>query len=314
MTEFAWKHMEQHGWVKGEGLGRSGQGMVDALKPKLKFDQAGMGLDRAAEFEFQWWDHVFNSAAQGVTVNESKGEVTVEFKADKSEISSKKMRRRMQKEIRNKLYSHFVKSGTMEGGKFTQEENDNCFEEVKDLSKIKTMTDEQLVKACGGRTAHKGARYGHNMSAKLKRIEDAENKYMEELLASQKDKELKKKEATAKKAKEVEARLNASIPSTAETISQPEVRKKKKKKKSSKEKEDLPEPEVEKELSPSPEVAVNSETPKKSKKRKRGKEIEISEPSNIQSEDVPQNLENINNDVEMKSKKSKKKKKCTLLD
>ena len=25
---------------------RSGQGMVDALKPKLKFDSAGMGLNR----------------------------------------------------------------------------------------------------------------------------------------------------------------------------------------------------------------------------------------------------------------------------
>jgi hypothetical protein len=27
----------------GQGLGRHSQGMVDALKPKLKFDQAGIG-------------------------------------------------------------------------------------------------------------------------------------------------------------------------------------------------------------------------------------------------------------------------------
>ena len=27
---------------------------------------------RKEEFEFHWWDHVFNSAAQGITVDESK--------------------------------------------------------------------------------------------------------------------------------------------------------------------------------------------------------------------------------------------------
>jgi hypothetical protein len=29
--------------LAGQGLGRHSQGMVDALKPKLKFDQAGIG-------------------------------------------------------------------------------------------------------------------------------------------------------------------------------------------------------------------------------------------------------------------------------
>jgi len=311
MTEFAWRHMEQHGWVKGQGLGRSKQGIVDALKPKMKFDQAGMGLDRAAEFEFQWWDHVFNTAAKGVTVNESKGEVTVEFKADKSEISSKKIRRRMQKEIRSKLYSHFVKSGTLEGGKMNEEEHDNGVEEVKDLSKIKTMTDEQLVEACGGRTAHKGARYGHNMSAKLKRIQESESLYLEKLLASQKEKELRKKEATAKKEKDAAAaRLSAVVQSVPETVPEPDLKKKKKKKKSSsKEKEDLPEPEAENEPLSEP---VATETKKKSKKRKREKEL--ADAINIQPENNPQNLEDINNEAVKKPKKSKKKKKCKVED
>merc|ERR1711892_889117 len=48
-----------------------------------------------------------------------------------------------------------------------------------DLSKLKELTDEELVAACGGRTAHKGGRHGHKMTAKLDRIAEAEREYME---------------------------------------------------------------------------------------------------------------------------------------
>jgi len=193
--DFAWGHMQRQGWKKGQGLGRKGQGITDALKPKLKFDQSGVGHSMKEEFEFHWWDHVFNSAAQGITVDESKGEVTVEFKTDKSEVSNKKLRRKMQKEIRNKLYANFVKSGTLQGGKYSaEEEKDVTFTEVKDLSKIKTLTDDELVKACGGRTAHKGARHGQKMTAKLARVAESERLYMEQLQAQLKEKETKKQE------------------------------------------------------------------------------------------------------------------------
>ena len=42
-TDFAYTHMEGLGWSKGKGLGKQEQGIVDALKPKLKFDQTGVG-------------------------------------------------------------------------------------------------------------------------------------------------------------------------------------------------------------------------------------------------------------------------------
>merc|ERR1712059_175162 len=177
-------HMETKGWTSGEGLGRHGQGITDAIKPKLKFDQCGMGHNRADEFEFHWWDHVFNKAAKSVKVDDSKGEVKVDFNSDKSELSTKKIRKKAQKEMKQKLYSNFVKSGTMTDGKFKEEDSKeigNNFVEDKDLSKIRTLTDEELVKACGGRTAHKGSRHGHKMNAKLLRIEEAERQYMENM-------------------------------------------------------------------------------------------------------------------------------------
>merc|ERR1719147_695072 len=124
--------MQGKGWVQGEGLGKYGQGITDAIKPKLKFDQAGIGHNKAEEFEFQWWDHVFNKAAKTVKVEEDG-------------------------------------------------EAENDYVEDKDLSKIRTLTDEELVKACGGRTAHKGGRHGLKMNAKLARIEEAEREYMENM-------------------------------------------------------------------------------------------------------------------------------------
>merc|ERR1719397_2277919 len=58
------------------------------------------------------------------------------------------------------------------------EKGDSGFVEDKDLSLLRTLTDDELVKACGGRTAHKGGRHGHRMNAKLARIEKAETEYM----------------------------------------------------------------------------------------------------------------------------------------
>merc|ERR1712138_362927 len=49
----------------------------------------------------------------------------------------------------------------------------------KDLSKIKELSDDQLVAACGGMTAHKGGRHGLNMKAKLDRIAEAEREFLE---------------------------------------------------------------------------------------------------------------------------------------
>ena len=92
------------------------------------------------------------------------------------------MRRKARKEIRNKLYSNFVKSGTLTGGKMEVEEKDeDGVVEVKDLSKLKELTDDELVAACGGRTAHKGSRHGLKMTAKLDRIAEAEREYHGEI-------------------------------------------------------------------------------------------------------------------------------------
>merc|ERR1712112_199299 len=109
-----------------------------------------------------------------------------DFNSSKNELSTKKIRKKAEKamktEVKTKLYSNFVKSGTLTGGKMEETATKETeFVEDTDLSKIRTLTDEELVKACGGRTAHKGGRHGHKMNAKLARIEQAEREYMENM-------------------------------------------------------------------------------------------------------------------------------------
>merc|ERR1711953_1312879 len=84
------------------------------------------------------------------------------------------------------------------------------------------MGDEELVKACGGRTAHKGGRHGHQMNAKLARIERAEAEYME-------NHKLKEKEAKSVVEKDVSSRLGEGEASVEDANT--EVKKKKKRKK-----------------------------------------------------------------------------------
>merc|ERR1712066_1138924 len=110
------------------------------------------------------------------------------------------------------------------GGKMEEEDgHDDAIVEVKDLSKLKELTDEELVAACGGRTAHKGSRHGHKMTAKLDRIAEAEREYME--------KYNKKMQET--KGEKQRSQLPENITQHLEEDSSSQEKKKKKKKKRS---------------------------------------------------------------------------------
>jgi hypothetical protein len=61
-----------------EGLGHHGQGIRDVIKPKLKFEQSGVWHNIGDEFEFHWWDHVFNKAAKPKTVKDKEGDAMLD--------------------------------------------------------------------------------------------------------------------------------------------------------------------------------------------------------------------------------------------
>lgn len=114
-------------------------------------------------------------------------------------------------------YGNFLKSATLLANVGKEEEIDGHVStndiEIKPFT---VMSDEDLFKACDGRTAHKGARHGLNMTGKLQRIAEQEK----ELLARMKEKQNKHdvfREPQAKKQKKNPlAELNSSIEETSD--------------------------------------------------------------------------------------------------
>ncbi|XP_043252413.1 G patch domain-containing protein 4 [Colletes gigas] len=174
MADFAKTQLMKYGWTEGKGLGKNESGITEALKPKLKFDTSGIG--HKDEDWNEWWETGFNNAAnnivvksqiRGVSISVSKKNMTGEH--SKRDLDEMKCRY-------TKNYRNFLKTSTLLNGNLVNEDNSNMLE-IENIKKDIThipLTDEELFKVCGGRTAHKGARHGLTLNGKLKRIAQQE--------------------------------------------------------------------------------------------------------------------------------------------
>ncbi|XP_068109632.1 G patch domain-containing protein 4 [Hyperolius riggenbachi] len=197
---FAEELLQRHGWTEGKGLGKRENGISEAIKVKVKCDTAGVGHNSAEQFTFHWWDHVFNKTASSISVEPDQDGVQVKkVKEDDPTVTNKKPRKAFTN--RNMLYGRFIKSATLLSGgekpvekESSSESSDSSEDEDEklDLSSTTKLTDEDLMKICGGRTAHKGARHGLKMSAKLSRIEEQERAFLEKYRKKEPKKEAAK--------------------------------------------------------------------------------------------------------------------------
>ncbi|NXJ57311.1 GPTC4 protein, partial [Spizaetus tyrannus] len=166
----------------GQGLGKREDGIAEAIRVKVKCGTAGVGHDAAEPFSFHWWDHIFNRAAANIAVEAGQHGISMKTISEQGvRISNKKPRKASS--AGSMLYGRFVKSATLTacGEEFTKlpSGSESSEEEEKlDLSSARRLTDEELMRACGGRTAHKGARHGLTMSAKLARLEEQERAFL----------------------------------------------------------------------------------------------------------------------------------------
>ncbi|XP_031135483.2 G patch domain-containing protein 4 [Sander lucioperca] len=187
--KFAEQQLLRHGWEHGKGLGRGENGISEAIKVKVKCGKGGVGHKEGEQFTFHWWDHVFNKASSGLQVESDQNGIqlkkTMEQDEEDGMISNKKPRKATL--AKAKLYGCFVKSATLLSGqeqpepKSSSSDDSSSSEEEDqklDLSSTTKLSDADLMKACGGRTAHKGARHGLTMSAKLARLEQQEAEFM----------------------------------------------------------------------------------------------------------------------------------------
>lgn len=279
-SRFAQKELKKFGWKEGSGLGKNENGMKEAIKVKIKNDSHGVGHNRGDEFTFHWWDHVFNKAASSIVVESTQEGVSVKAAKESVGVSTKKARTYDNKAM---LYGQFVKGATLDNNqevKSEGEEEDTS--EVteyleEDRQTLQKLPDEEILKICGGMTAHKGARHGLKLNGKLERIQEQERLLLE--------KWKKQKGSNSVMDKSERSSLNAKTDTTEnEDVNRECVKTKKKKKKRDKY-EDAEK--ISQNQSPdcddSQEIQNDKSDVKKEKKRKR-RNIELGHESDIDHE------------------------------
>lgn len=280
-SRFAQKELKKFGWKEGSGLGKNENGMKEAIKVKIKNDSHGVGHNRGDEFTFHWWDHVFNKAASSIVVESTQEGVSVKAAKESVGVSTKKARTYDNKAM---LYGQFVKGATLDNNqevKSEGEEEDTS--EVteyleEDRQTLQKLPDEEILKICGGMTAHKGARHGLKLNGKLERIQEQERLLLE--------KWKKQKGSNSEMDKSERSSLNAKTDTTTENedVNRECVKTKKKKKKRDK-LEDAEK--ISQKQSPdcddSQEIQNDKSDVKKEKKRKR-RNIELGHESDIDHE------------------------------
>ncbi|XP_053461801.1 G patch domain-containing protein 4 [Nycticebus coucang] len=207
--KFAEQQLLKHGWTQGKGLGRKENGITQALRVTLKQDTHGVGHDPAKEFTNHWWNELFNQTAANLVVESGQDGVQI---------------RRLSKETTcqnrpkpNLLYQKFVKTATLTSeGEKPERDLESCSDDDNQRPKLpKILTDEMLLQACEGRTAHKAARLGITMKAKLARLEAQEQAFLAHLKgqdsqASQPQSESKPPKKKKKKRKKEEEEATAT--------------------------------------------------------------------------------------------------------
>ncbi|CAI9151295.1 unnamed protein product [Rangifer tarandus platyrhynchus] len=173
--KFAEEQLLKHGWTQGKGLGRKENGITQALRVTLKQDTHGVGHDPAKEFTNHWWNDLFNKTAANLVVETRQDGVQIR------RLSKETTRQDHAKP--NLLYQKFVKTATLtSSGEKPDKDWESCSDDDSQEPKPpNVLTDEMLLQACEGRTAHKAARLGITMKAKLARLEAQEQAFLARL-------------------------------------------------------------------------------------------------------------------------------------
>lgn len=108
-------------------------------------------------------------------------------------------------------YGSFLKSATLLANVGTEQDIEGHVSTHDiEIKPIKVLSDEDLFKACNGRTAHKGARHGLTLSGKLHRIAEQEKFLLEKMKGKQNKHEVFRETVTKKRKQIPLAELNLS--------------------------------------------------------------------------------------------------------
>lgn len=143
----------------------------------MKFDNHGLGHDAGEEFANNWWENIFNKAAQNVNVQVNDNQIRMQLNSKKSiDITNKRICFENYKGLE---YGSFIKTEKLTGTRIHH--FDKVPENTYSTNNFQALTDDELFAACGGRTAHKAARHGLKLNGKLSRIEKQEKMLLKKM-------------------------------------------------------------------------------------------------------------------------------------
>lgn len=133
-----------------------------------------------------WWSRVFTEAASNISIEKSSGVNS------KNDIKIQLLDTENGVELTNKSYSLIKlkkQNATLKYGSFLKSSTLLANEEKKDDKAISIadfeikpttmLSDDELFRICGGRTAHKSARHGLKLEGKLRRVAEQEKEFLE---------------------------------------------------------------------------------------------------------------------------------------
>lgn len=130
-----------------------------------------------------WWDNAYAKASSNVLIDTDNLEVKIKAIAAGDDDKAKRLKKKYQDSYKvayqNFLQSHKLENGvTVKTGRVEKKPKET-------KAQINRISDDELFRVCGGRTAHKGARHGLTQSGKLARIERQELELMAKLQGMQ---------------------------------------------------------------------------------------------------------------------------------
>jgi hypothetical protein len=154
---------------------------VEPVKVKLKRDTVGVGYSPVTEETVFWWASSYNRAADSLSVCNTQDSVSI---SSAQTVGSHGISRRCYDSHDSLVREGFLPSRVTQCGGREEREGDEdeagarhiglCATGKLDDKNMWRISDEELLKACGGRTGHKAARHGLSLSGKLRRLEAQE--------------------------------------------------------------------------------------------------------------------------------------------
>ncbi|CAO1307419.1 unnamed protein product [Diamesa hyperborea] len=212
---FGQKILQKYGYKEGEGLGKNSTGITAPIKASLKFDNAGLGEEPIKTDH--WWERVFNEASSNLKIETSTDNKISVNRIDTEgvEITNKSYSMKKIRENQTEMtYGNFLKSATLLANTGVEQDiNGHTSTNDIEIKPTQILSDEALFAACGGRTAHKGARHGLNLTGKLERLKEQDRILLDKMKNTNNKAGIFKShnESLAKKSKKVHVQmLNSS--------------------------------------------------------------------------------------------------------